>query len=199
MRCALRGIIVNHEDGLLELAVGDVFHELKVSNQPFGVIGDQALVHVYDKPGDDPALYGFHSRQERKLALQLIKVDGVGPAAALKALTASGAPERLCDLINAGIEKDLVKFGGMGPKTAAKVILELKGKVGYVVDDGTLAKLILDVRQTLNSLGIDAFPSNPENSKLLKAVIEAEFRKLGTWPSTAVALNLFLHERRQST
>lgn len=73
-------------------------------------------------------LYGFYTREELDLFLVLIKINGVGPKAALSLLSVS-TPERLKRGIINKDEKLLTKAPGIGKKISQRIILELKGKL----------------------------------------------------------------------
>lgn len=83
---------------------------------------------------DNQSLYGFATLEERQLFKKLISVSGIGPKSALSALGA--AP--LNELIRAIQLEDHSVFqavSGIGPKTAKRVVLELKNKVDVVAGD----------------------------------------------------------------
>jgi Holliday junction DNA helicase RuvA len=78
---------------------------------------------------DDEALYGFADKAERAVFLQLISVSGVGPGSARMILSAMTADE----VREAVLSNDVGKFKavkGIGLKTAQRVILDLKDKIG---------------------------------------------------------------------
>lgn len=78
---------------------------------------------------DDEALYGFSDKAERAVFLQLISVSGVGPGSARMILSAMTADE----VREAVLSNDVGKFKavkGIGLKTAQRVILDLKDKIG---------------------------------------------------------------------
>ncbi|KOO46988.1 Holliday junction branch migration protein RuvA [Priestia koreensis] len=83
---------------------------------------------------DAMALYGFRSREEKGLFNKLLSVSGIGPKGAL-AILASGDPGQVVQAIEEEDEKFLVKFPGVGKKTARQMILDLKGKLHDVVPD----------------------------------------------------------------
>ncbi|KAB2338691.1 Holliday junction branch migration protein RuvA [Cytobacillus depressus] len=80
------------------------------------------------------ALYGFHSREEKTLFIKLLDVTGIGPKGAL-AILAFGEPEQVVQAIENEDEAFLVKFPGVGKKTARQMILDLKGKLQNIVPD----------------------------------------------------------------
>ena len=73
-------------------------------------------------------LYGFFSRQDLKMFNQLLGVTGIGPKAALGILS-SLSPDDLRMAIIAEDSKAIAKAPGIGPKTAKRVILDLKDKI----------------------------------------------------------------------
>ncbi|GGE75420.1 Holliday junction branch migration protein RuvA [Priestia taiwanensis] len=90
-------------------------------------------VYTYQYVREDViALYGFTSRQQREMFMKLLNVSGIGPKGAL-AILASGQPEQVVEAIENENETFLVKFPGVGKKTARQMILDLKGKLNDVV------------------------------------------------------------------
>lgn len=80
------------------------------------------------------ALYGFQTREERTLFTKLLNVSGIGPKGAL-AILASGQPNQVVQAIEEENEKFLIKFPGVGKKTARQMILDLKGKLNDLLPD----------------------------------------------------------------
>ncbi|WP_100400769.1 Holliday junction branch migration protein RuvA [Bacillus sp. FJAT-44742] len=102
--------------------------------------GKEVTVYTYQHVREDAIrLYGFSDRQERELFQQLLQVSGIGPKGAL-AILASGRPDQVVEAIEQENEKFLVKFPGVGKKTARQMILDLKGKLGYVEAEGLFAE-----------------------------------------------------------
>ncbi|KAA1040008.1 Holliday junction branch migration protein RuvA [Macrococcus equipercicus] len=77
---------------------------------------------------DAHTLYGFQSAEEKSLFLSLIKVTGIGPKSAL-AILATSTPHEVKQAIEQENEAYLIKFPGIGKKTARQIILDLKGKL----------------------------------------------------------------------
>lgn len=86
---------------------------------------------------DAQNLFGFISLEQRELFRKLIMVSGIGPKGAL-AILASGQPSQVIQAIEREDETFLVKFPGVGKKTARQMILDLKGKLGDLVDENSL-------------------------------------------------------------
>ena len=78
---------------------------------------------------DAQILYGFGSSEERAAFRQLIKISGVGPRMALGVLSGMSVSE-LAQAITLQEAGRLVKIPGIGKKTAERLLLELKGKMG---------------------------------------------------------------------
>lgn len=98
-------------------------------------INQQVTVYVYQYVREDLiALYGFSTREEKVLFMKLLNVSGIGPKGAL-AILASGEVEQVVAAIEAEDESFLVKFPGVGKKTARQMILDLKGKLQNIVPD----------------------------------------------------------------
>jgi Holliday junction DNA helicase RuvA len=86
----------------------------------------ETYLHVRE---DALQLYGFADRAERELFVQLLTVNGVGPKVALAIV--SGSPAE--DLRRAIVREDTARFQaipGIGRKTAERIVLELKEKLG---------------------------------------------------------------------
>ena len=84
---------------------------------------------------DAQILYGFLSHEERSTFRQLIKISGVGPRTALSILSGLSVPE-LAQAVTLQESGRLVKVPGIGKKTAERLLLELKDKLGADVTTG---------------------------------------------------------------
>ncbi|MBM7691897.1 Holliday junction DNA helicase RuvA [Peribacillus deserti] len=96
---------------------------------------ESVTVYIYHYVREDiAALYGFKSREEKALFTKLLNVTGIGPKGAL-AILASGQVQQVVQAIENEDEKFLVKFPGVGKKTARQMILDLKGKLEHIVPE----------------------------------------------------------------
>jgi Holliday junction DNA helicase RuvA len=82
---------------------------------------------------DALALYGFATEEERDLFLLLIGVQSVGPKMA-QAVLSGGSPRELIAALSAGDVKRLTAVPGIGKRTAERIIVELREKVGTATD-----------------------------------------------------------------
>ena len=116
---------------------------------------------------DAQILYGFATAAERDAFRELVKISGVGPRTALAVLSGMSVAE-LAQAITAQQAGRLVKVPGIGRKTAERLLLELKGKLG--ADLGSAAapagEAHGDILQALVALGY----SDKEASAALKAL-----------------------------
>ena len=78
---------------------------------------------------DAHVLYGFISKQERALYELLISVSGVGPGTA-RCILSSLSPDELVAIVASANDRQLRNVKGLGPKTAQRIIVDLKDKVG---------------------------------------------------------------------
>ena len=83
------------------------------------------------------ALYAFTEEDERKLFLLLIAITGIGPRSAITILSGTN-PRDFKNRIVAGDVKSLTNVPGIGPKTAKRIIIELKEKFVTFEDDEKL-------------------------------------------------------------
>jgi holliday junction DNA helicase RuvA len=96
--------------------------------------GEELTLHTHLIARDDAlSLYGFYSEQERDLFLLLLSVQAVGPKVALAVLS-GGGPRELAAALAAGDSARLQAVPGIGKRTAERIIVELREKVG--VADG---------------------------------------------------------------
>jgi Holliday junction DNA helicase RuvA len=112
---------------------GGVGYRLAVSAETLRhvpAVGKDMLLHSHMVVRDDAlALYGFATEEERELFLMLISVQSVGPKVALAVL--SGGPAR--ELLKALAAADTARLQaapGVGKRTAERIIVELREKVG---------------------------------------------------------------------
>lgn len=102
-------------------------------------IGREVTVYTYFQVREDAmSLYGFLNRQDRDMFRQLIGVNGVGPKAALGILSTM-TPDDLRMAVVTGDAKAISRAPGIGPKTAQRLILDLKDKISMEEVLGNLA------------------------------------------------------------
>jgi holliday junction DNA helicase RuvA len=96
-------------------------------------VGRKVTLHTHLVLRDDGInLYGFATEEERDLFLMLIGVQSVGPKVALAVLS-GGPPRELLAAVAAGDHARLQAVPGIGKRTAERIVVELREKVGAVV------------------------------------------------------------------
>lgn len=134
MIASIEGIILSRQTDALVLGLGGLGvrvyapADLLASVRP----GDELYLHTYLHVREQElALYGFASEQDLALFHLLLGVSGIGPKSALGVL--SGMP---ADALRLAISQEqpgvLARIPGIGKKTAEKIVLELKDKMGGV-------------------------------------------------------------------
>jgi Holliday junction DNA helicase RuvA len=141
----LRGILTTIEPGLVVLDVNGVGYELIVPLSSFDRLpkqGEQAHFHThYHVREDAHTLYGFASNPERALFRLLISsVSGIGPKLGINVLNGISVG-MFKGAVAAGDIDALSQISGVGKKTAQRIVVELKDKIGKV---GALEAISLD-------------------------------------------------------
>jgi len=109
-------------------------------------------IYLYHKE-DTMVLYGFISERERQVFLELNKVSGIGPKQALRMLSSIGIEELVAALDDGNTDR-LSMLPGIGKKTAAKIVLALRGKLKLESEEDTDDKFS-DLIEALSGMGFD--------------------------------------------
>ena len=120
---------------------GGVGYFLNISIQTFSRIGSQMEVKLYTHfvvREDAQILYGFYDRAERDIFRLLIGVSGVGGNTA-RMILSSFTSEEVCRVVSTGQAELLKTVKGLGLKTAQKIIVELRDKIGGVASDAAVS------------------------------------------------------------
>lgn len=122
-------------DGSCVIDVNGVGYEVFVPLRCFGRlhVGAKAVLHVHTHVREEAlTLYGFDAADDREaFRILIMSVSGVGPKVALAVLSELTAAE-LALAVNRGDRRRLEAISGVGKKTAARLLLELKDKLGGV-------------------------------------------------------------------
>jgi holliday junction DNA helicase RuvA len=131
----LHGVVLRGGPDFVVLDVGGVGYLVAVpaqTRQSLPPPGGEVDLHVHTHVREDQlALYGFTSVDELDLFEMLIQVDGVGPRVGLNILSAASL-EVLKRAIMSEDAAPIRRASGVGPRTAAKVIIELKPRLDAV-------------------------------------------------------------------
>jgi len=140
---SVRGELIHLDSSFAVIEAAGVGYKLTVSDntrsQLAGVYGtDKAksvmlLTHMSVRE-DGIELFGFKTSEELSCFRLLISVSGIGPKAAMSVLSTM-TPERLALVVSSEDKKAISKCPNIGPKTAARIILELKDKLNAGTND----------------------------------------------------------------
>ena len=129
----LKGELAYRENGMCVIDCGGVGYKLTVSmntsDMLLSKLGKEVKLFTHLAVREDGVeLFGFGTIEERDCFNSLIAVSGIGPKAATSILSTL-TPEKLAIAIESEDRKAISKSQGIGTKTAARVVLELKGKL----------------------------------------------------------------------
>ena len=128
----IKGLIVHKSPARLIIETsGGVGYEINISLNTYRQVHDKEtlkiLTHLHVKE-DAQTLYGFADDAERRMFLHLISVSGIGPNTGI-AMLSSMAPDDIRAAIIGENVAAIKAIKGIGPKTAKRVILDLKDKL----------------------------------------------------------------------
>lgn len=135
----IKGRLVEKTPTYVVIDCNGVGYKLNISLQTYTSIEDEnckLLTHLSVKE-DSHTLYGFFTADERELFRQLISVSGVGPNTARMILSTYSALEIISYIISADVPA-IQNVKGIGAKTAQRIIIDLKDKVGKGLETSDL-------------------------------------------------------------
>lgn len=171
MIASISGIIINKNPTSLIVEANGVGYLVYVTSEVVASvnINDSIKLMTYMVVREDTqALYGFLTMAEHRLFSMFVSVSGIGPKVAL-AILSSARTEELKIAIGRGDSAIFTTISGVGQKTAERLILELKNKIGFSADmaDGSdsaevisalssLGYNMYEIRQVLGKVSLDA-------------------------------------------
>jgi Holliday junction DNA helicase RuvA len=185
----LEGTLAEKGAGRVVVSVGGVGYEVSVAAQTLAKLppqGRPARLYTRLQVRDDGLLlYGFVSPEERSLFDHLITVTGVGPKMAMAILSVL-SPDALRRAIASADADALATAPGVGKKVAARIILDLKDKLGLGGDEAAATGPIAEVREALIALGLspqearDALGSlSPNGDRSVEELLRQALRSVG--------------------
>lgn len=159
----IKGEVTRITPEYIVLEQSGIGYQLNTPNPyAFRVASDIVQVFTHLQVREDAhVLFGFTSLEQRELFRKLIQVSGIGPKGAL-AIVGSGTPDAVVSAIENEDEKFLVKFPGVGKKTARQMILDLKGKLDQFLGH-------IELKSAADELPL--FGVNPYQHELDEAVL----------------------------
>jgi Holliday junction DNA helicase RuvA len=129
----LRGTLLEKHPNQIVIDVHGVGYEVTIPVSAYSSLpepGGPVRMHIYQHVREDIlALYGFPTKDDKLLFEKLIAVSGIGPKLAITALSGL-TTEDLVAAIRSGAVEQLVRIPGVGKKTAERMVLELRDKLG---------------------------------------------------------------------
>jgi Holliday junction DNA helicase RuvA len=139
----IKGTLVEANPAYVVVEAGGIGYNVCVSLNTYTrvVSSSEVLLHVHHVVREDAhLLYGFYSKEERALFRSLISVSGIGVNTANVMLSSMDVDEITAAIVTENVEA-IKSVKGIGLKTAQRVIIELKDKLGK--EAGTVAGLPL--------------------------------------------------------
>jgi len=168
---SIKGKIILKTEKFLLIETGGVGYKVNVSPDVLSKIkqGQEVFLFIHTHVREDILdLYGFLSQEELEFFEMLINISGIGPRSAL-AILGIASIDTLHRAIGTGDIGYLTKVSGIGKKTAEKIIIELRDKVGEEKEGASLQGE-LDALEALKSLG---YSQNEAREALKKVPAEA--------------------------
>lgn len=166
----LRGRLADKDTESVLLEVGGVGYRVFLSRPALSAMpptGGTVLIHTYLHVREDAwQLYGFRGLEEKELFEQMITVNGVGPKVALTAMSAYDVTTLKRAIASEDVEL-ITTIPGIGKKTAQRLVLELKEKLGVpelaaLGSPGSRVRsdALAEVKRALSGLGYTAAEIN---------------------------------------
>ena len=185
----LRGRIVDRRGGEVVVDVGGVGYRVAVPVRALAELpglGEEAVLHTHLHVREDAlSLFGFPTPEERGVFESLIAANGIGPRLALTILSVF-SPGEIRRVVAASDRDALCLVPGIGPKTATKLLVELRDRLGAPGDllpegAGTAGPLA-EVRAALEGLGyagdeiraaLSTLPEEAGTSEMLRLALRS--------------------------
>jgi holliday junction DNA helicase RuvA len=172
----LRGPILECTDKYVIIDVGGIGYKAFVTDDTIQSLKKSAEITLWTYLAvreNALDLYGFLDKKERDVFELLISISGIGPKSALNILSLV-ASETLINAIRTGSTSHLVKVSGIGRKTAEKIVLELKDKLGgfagSTTHDSAGISSDADAIEALKALGYETNEARDVLKKIDKTI-----------------------------
>ncbi len=170
MIALLSGEVAVRRADLVVISCGGVGYKLAVSAETFRHVpaaGKKVSLHTHLIVRDDALqLYGFATEEERDLFLLLLGVQSVGPKVALAVLS-GGPPRELLGAVAAGDTARLQAVPGIGKRTAERIVVELREKVGATAAEPPIVITRGDDPRALAREGLVGLGFSPQEADAL--------------------------------
>jgi len=141
----VRGALDHKEPSYVIVDVNGIGYEVFIplsTYQELPAMGEQVKLHTHHHVREDTIqLYGFLSSEEREIFELVLTISGVGAKVALSILS-SMTVNKFRSAVAQGDMKTLTKIPGIGKKSAERMVLELKDKIGKIHIDQEMVRLV---------------------------------------------------------
>jgi len=168
----LQGTIIDKKPTHLILMTHGVGYHINIStNTSEKIKGTDLLIYTHIQYSENSQkMYGFYDCYERSIFLDLISVSGVGPGTAILIMS-SVLNEELVKYICQNDVKSLQKIKGLGEKTAARLVLELKNKKNFQIEIPIISELTTFGQQdSIDALIALGYTKTEATSRVKKAI-----------------------------
>lgn len=167
MYAYIRGIVEDITEDSVILDVHDIGYNIKISSYTASrlpAMGEPVKLYTYTCVREDAfLLYGFLTKAELALFKMLITVNGIGPKGGLSILSVVDATDLQYAIIS-GDSKLIAKAPGIGPKTAQRVILDLKDKISH-------EDLLPSLAEDISSAGVSVSADTEQKKEAIEALV----------------------------
>ncbi len=160
MIASLQGKVTHTDARYVILDVNGVGYKVFVTDDSLHILKKDTEITMWTYMAvreNSMDLYGFLNKKDKDFFELLIGVSGIGPKSALSILSLVSS-DTLAGAIRSGSTAHLVKVSGIGRKTAEKIVLELKDKMGGITSEETTIGMSSDIDaiEALKALGYEA-------------------------------------------
>ena len=174
----LKGDFAHKNPAYVIVDCGGVGYHVNISLNTFSKIQDLAKgkLHTYMHVREDAqVLYGFADEAEKNLFIHLISVNGVGPNTARMILSSMNVKD-IEEAIATDNDRIIQTIKGVGPKTAKRIVIDLKDNIGKVASSEEIsfaAKHNTVKDEALSALAILGF-SRQQSEKAIAAALKSD-------------------------
>ena len=173
----VKGEITFKSPTFIIVEAGGLGYRINISLHTYGKIEKLDRVKIltyFHVKEDQQTLYGFAEAPERSLFVHLISVSGIGPNTAQLVLS-SLTPDEIRSAILAEDSATFNRVKGIGPKTAKRIILDLKDKIAK--ESGEDAPTLLPVDNTIRQEALSALVALGFNRAAVQKTLNGLLRK----------------------
>ena len=178
MIAQIKGRLVEKTPTYVVIDCGGVGYEINISLNTFSALDNEELCFLFTHfivREDAQLLYGFKEKSERELFRLLISVSGVGASTAMMILS-SLSPKETKQAILSGDVNTLKSVKGIGAKSAERIIIDLRDKIGKVegADSNSVSSNNTIKEEALSALVMLGFAKNSAEKALAKIMSSGE-------------------------